>query len=75
MLVLNLCLILKINIINSSQPTCPFCGSISNASKLKVLSALTADRSMTSIVREHNVSVNTVQRILAPCSHRFLDFT
>jgi hypothetical protein len=29
---------------------------------------------MTSIVREHNVSVNTVQRILAPCSHRFLDF-
>lgn len=74
MLVLNLCLILKINIINSSQPACPFCGSISNASKLKVLSALTADRSMTSIVREHNVSVNTVQHILAPCSHRFLDF-
>lgn len=39
MLVLNLCLILKSNIINSSQPTCPFCGSIFNASKLKVLSA------------------------------------
>lgn len=25
---------------------------------------------MTSIVREHNVSVNTVQRILASCYHR-----
>lgn len=46
---------------------------ISNASKLKVLSALTEDRSMTSIAREHNVSVNTVQRVLASCSHRFLD--
>lgn len=42
---------------------------ISNASKLKVLSALTEDRSMTSIAREHNVSVNTVQRVLASCSH------
>jgi transposase len=30
--------------------------SISNASKLKVLSALTEDRSMTSIARENNVS-------------------
>lgn len=40
---------------------------ISNASKLKVLSALTEDRSMTSIAREHNVSVNTVQRVLASC--------
>lgn len=41
---------------------------ISNASKRKVLSDLTEDRSMTS-----NVSVNTVQRALASCSHRFLD--
>ncbi|PXZ15744.1 ISL3 family transposase, partial [Lactobacillus helveticus] len=47
--------------------------SISNASKLKVLSALTEDRSMTSIARENNVSVNTVQRVLGSCSHRFLD--
>ena len=47
--------------------------SISNASKLKVLSALTEDRSMTSIARENNVSVNTVQRVLSSCSHRFLD--
>ncbi|MGX5867447.1 ISL3 family transposase, partial [Lactobacillus helveticus] len=31
--------------------------SISNASKLKVLSALTEDRSMTSIARENNVSI------------------
>ena len=46
---------------------------ISNASKRKVLSALTEDRSMTSIARENNVSVNTVQRVLASCSHRFLD--
>ena len=46
---------------------------ISNASKLKVLSALTEDRSMTSIAREYNVSVNTVQRVLASCSHRFID--
>ncbi|WP_173007004.1 transposase family protein, partial [Lactobacillus helveticus] len=38
--------------------------SISNASKLKVLSALTEDSSMTSIARENNVSVNTVQRVL-----------
>ena len=28
---------------------------------------------MTSIAREHNVSVNTVQRVLASCSHRFID--
>jgi len=47
--------------------------SISNASKLKILSALTEDRSMTSIARENNVSVNTVQRVLGSCSHRFLD--
>ncbi|OYR87821.1 helix-turn-helix domain-containing protein, partial [Lactobacillus taiwanensis] len=36
---------------------------ISNASKRKVLAALTEDRSMTSIAREHNLSVNTVQRV------------
>ena len=47
--------------------------SISNASKLKVLSALTEDSSMTSIARENNVSVNTVQRVLGSCSHHFLD--
>ena len=47
--------------------------SISNASKLKVLSALTEDRSMTSIARENNVSINTVQRVLGNCSHRFID--
>ncbi|MBW1219771.1 ISL3 family transposase [Lactobacillus helveticus] len=47
--------------------------SISNASKLKILSALTEDRSMTSIASENNVSVNTVQRVLGSCSHRFLD--
>lgn len=46
---------------------------ISNASKRKVLSALTQDRSMTSIAWENSLSVNTVQRILASCSHRFLD--
>lgn len=46
---------------------------ISNTSKLKILSALTEDRSMTSIAREHNTSVNTVQRVLASCSHRFID--
>lgn len=46
--------------------------SISKASKLKVLSALTEDRSMTSIARENNVSVNTVQRVLGGCSHRFV---
>ena len=34
---------------------------ISNTSKRKILSALTEDRSMTSIARKHNVSVNTVQ--------------
>ena len=34
--------------------------NISNTSKLKILSALTEDRSMTSIAREHNTSVNTV---------------
>ena len=28
---------------------------------------------MTSIARENNVSVNTVQRVLGSCSHRFLD--
>ena len=44
---------------------------ISNASKRKVLSALTEDRSMTSIAREHNLSVNTVQRILESFSSRF----
>ena len=47
--------------------------SISNASKLKILSALTEDCSMTSIASENNVSVNTVQRVLGSCSHRFLD--
>ncbi|NAS34404.1 ISL3 family transposase [Lactobacillus helveticus] len=47
--------------------------SISNASKLKVLSALTEDRSMTSIASENNVSINTVQRVLGNCSHRFID--
>ena len=47
--------------------------SISNASKLKVLSALTEDRSMTSIARENNISINTVQRVLGNCSHRFID--
>lgn len=40
---------------------------ISNTS----LSALTEDRSMTSIAREHNVSVNTVQRVLESCSSKF----
>ncbi|WP_212781461.1 ISL3 family transposase, partial [Lactobacillus corticis] len=44
---------------------------ISNISKRKIISALTEDRSMTSIAREHNVSVNTVQRVLASCSHNF----
>ena len=44
---------------------------ISNASKRKVLAALTEDRSMTSIAREHNLSVNTVQRIISLCSHNF----
>ena len=39
----------------------------------KALSALTEDRSMTSITRENNASVNTVQRLLGACSHRFLD--
>lgn len=38
---------------------------ISNTAKRKVLSALTEDRSMTSIARENNVSVNTVSRVLA----------
>ena len=28
---------------------------------------------MTSIAREHNTLVNTVQKILASCSHRFTD--
>lgn len=46
---------------------------ISNASKRKVLAALTEDRSMTSIAREHNLSVNTVQRVLESCSPKFYD--
>lgn len=46
---------------------------ISNTSKRKVLAALTEDRSMTSIAREHNLSVNTVQRILESCSSKFYD--
>lgn len=46
---------------------------ISNVSKRKVLSALTEDRSMTSIAREHNLSVNTVQWILESCSAKFYD--
>ena len=46
---------------------------ISNTSKRKILSALTEDRSMTSIARKHNVSVNTVQRVLESCSSKFYD--
>ncbi len=46
---------------------------ISNNSKRKVLAALTEDRSMTSIAREHNLSVNTVQRVLESCSSKFYD--
>ena len=46
---------------------------IFNVSKRKVLSALTEARSMTSIAREHNLSVNTVQRILESCSAKFYD--
>ena len=46
---------------------------ISNASKRKVLASLTEDRSMTSIAREHNLSVNTVQRVLESCSSKFYD--
>lgn len=46
---------------------------ISNTSKRKVLAALTEDRSMTSIAREHNLSVNTVQRVLESCSSNFYD--
>lgn len=44
---------------------------ISNAVKLKILDALTEDRSMTSIARENCVSVNTVQRVLDKCSSSF----
>ncbi|MGI1818550.1 ISL3 family transposase [Lactobacillus johnsonii] len=46
---------------------------ISNVSKPKVLSALTEGRSMTSIARAHNLSVNTVQRVLTSCSAKFYD--
>ena len=46
---------------------------ISNASKRKVLAALTEDRSITSIAREHNLSVNTVQRVLESRSSKFYD--
>ena len=46
---------------------------IANSSKRKMLSSLTEDRSMTSIARENNTSVNTVQRVLGTCSHRFMD--
>lgn len=46
---------------------------ISNTSKRKVLAALTEDRSMTSIAREHNISVNTVERVLKNCSSNFYD--
>ena len=46
---------------------------ISNSSKRKVFAALTEDRSMTSIAREQNVSVNTVQRVLESCSSKFYD--
>ena len=28
---------------------------------------------MTSIARENNISINTVQRVLGNCSHRFID--
>ena len=45
---------------------------ISNSSKRKVLAALTEDRSMTSIAREQNISVNTVPRVLESC---LLNFT
>lgn len=38
---------------------------ISQASKLNILTALTTDRSMTSIAKENNVSTNTVQRVLS----------
>ena len=55
-----------------SQLANKYC-SIFNASKLKVLSALTEDRSMTSIARENNISINTVQRVLGNYSHRFID--
>lgn len=44
---------------------------ISNASKRKVLAALTEDRSLTSIAQEQAMSVNSVQRILAGCSYHF----
>ena len=61
------------------QPYCPYYHS-SNlkqnghyTSKRKILSALTEDRSMTSIAREHNVSINTVQRVLEACSSKFYD--
>ena len=46
---------------------------ISNTSKRKILSVLTEDCSMTSIARKHNVSVNTVQRVLEACSSKFYD--
>lgn len=46
---------------------------ISNNSKRKVLAALTEDRSMTSIAREQNVSVNTVQRVLESYSSKFYE--
>ena len=46
---------------------------ISNASKRKALAALTEDRSMTSIAREHDLVVNTVQRVLESCSSKFYD--
>ena len=46
---------------------------ISNISKCKVLDALTEDRTMTSIAREHNLSVNTVQKVLENCSSKFYD--
>lgn len=46
---------------------------ISNNSKRKILAALTEDRSMTSIAREQNVSVNTVQRVLESSSSKFYE--
>ena len=71
---------LTVNIITSIYPPhCPYCYSsnLKNnghyTSKRKILSALTEDRSMTSIAREHNVSVNTVQRVLESCSSKFYD--
>ena len=47
--------------------------SVSNSSKLKVLSVLIENCYMISISRENNVSISTVQRVLGSCLHRFID--